>query len=65
MNCRFRAGKSRDLIDGQLARLAAIAAAEGVRLAHVKPHGALYNVAARDRAVADAIALRWRASIPR
>jgi UPF0271 protein len=46
-----------DLIAGQLARLAAIATAEGVRLAHVKPHGALYNVAARDRDVADAIAL--------
>lgn len=45
------------LIDGQLARLAAIATAEGVRLAHVKPHGALYNVAARDRDVADAVAL--------
>jgi UPF0271 protein len=28
----------------------------GLRLAHVKPHGALYNVAARDRGVADAIA---------
>ena len=40
----------------QIARLAAIAASEGMRLAHVKPHGALYNVAARDRAVADAIA---------
>lgn len=40
----------------QVARLAAIAAEEGMRLAHVKPHGALYNRAARDRAVADAIA---------
>jgi UPF0271 protein len=28
----------------------------GMRLAHVKPHGALYNVAARDRGVAQAIA---------
>ncbi|RPE81379.1 5-oxoprolinase subunit PxpA [Vulcaniibacterium tengchongense] len=40
----------------QLARLAAVANEEGVRLAHVKPHGALYNLAADDRAVADAIA---------
>ena len=44
------------LVGSQLARLAAIAAAEGVPLAHVKPHGALYNLAARDRTVADAIA---------
>ena len=44
------------LIHSQLARLARIADEEGVRLAHVKPHGALYNLAARDRTVADAIA---------
>jgi UPF0271 protein len=39
----------------QIGALAAIAAGEGVRLRHVKPHGALYNMAARDRALADAI----------
>jgi UPF0271 protein len=44
------------LVQSQLARLAAIAAEEGTRIAHVKPHGALYNLAARDRGVADAIA---------
>lgn len=44
------------LVHTQLSRLAAIAAGEGVQLAHVKPHGALYNLAARDRTVADAIA---------
>ncbi|GAB3385805.1 LamB/YcsF family protein [Lysobacter fragariae] len=44
------------LVREQLERLAMVAYEEGVRLAHVKPHGALYNVAARDRAVADAIA---------
>ena len=38
------------------ARWPAIAAAQGVRLQHVKPHGALYNMAARDAALADAIA---------
>ncbi|HVR82567.1 MAG TPA: LamB/YcsF family protein, partial [Luteimonas sp.] len=37
------------LVQSQLARLATIATEEGVRLAHVKPHGALYNLAARDR----------------
>lgn len=44
------------LIGRQLARLAAIANEEGVPLCHVKPHGALYNLAARGREVADAIA---------
>ncbi|WP_200956994.1 5-oxoprolinase subunit PxpA [Lysobacter sp. Root916] len=43
------------LILSQLARLAAIADDEGLRLSHVKPHGALYNLAADDRIVADAI----------
>ncbi|KAB8172431.1 5-oxoprolinase subunit PxpA [Lysobacter maris] len=44
------------LVTAQLRRLARIAAEEDVRLAHVKPHGALYNMAARDAAVAEAIA---------
>ena len=46
----------RDLVQYQLGALGAIAAVEGARLAHVKPHGALYNMAARDRILADAIA---------
>lgn len=45
----------------QTEALAEQAARLGVRLAHVKPHGALYNVAARDaraaRAIARAVAL--------
>ncbi|HSC28424.1 MAG TPA: 5-oxoprolinase subunit PxpA [Vicinamibacterales bacterium] len=45
-----------DMVLYQIGALAAIAASEGVRLAHVKAHGALYNMAARDRALADAIA---------
>ena len=40
----------------QVGALAAIAAAQGVRLQHVKPHGALFNMAVRDAALADAIA---------
>jgi len=40
----------------QIGALAAIAQAQGARLKHVKPHGALYNQAARDPALADAIA---------
>jgi len=39
----------------QIGALAAIAKAEGVELRHVKPHGALYNQAVKDRSLADAI----------
>jgi UPF0271 protein len=35
-------------IEGQIRDLARIAKAHGARLGHVKPHGALYNEAARD-----------------
>lgn len=45
-----------DAVVAQVTRLARVAAAEGVPLRHVKPHGALYNRAAREPAVADAIA---------
>ena len=45
-----------DIVLYQIGALAAVAAAEGSRLSHVKPHGALYNMAARDRALADAVA---------
>ena len=40
----------------QINTLAQIAKAEGIALTHVKPHGALYNQAAIDRGLADAIA---------
>jgi 5-oxoprolinase (ATP-hydrolysing) subunit A len=40
----------------QIGALQTIARAQGARVAHVKPHGALYNMAAKDRALADAIA---------
>lgn len=40
----------------QTRALAEIAAACGARVTHVKPHGALYNQAARNRVVAQAIA---------
>ena len=45
-----------DLVLYQVGALAGIVAAEGGRLQHVKPHGALYNMATRDRTLADAIA---------
>jgi UPF0271 protein len=40
----------------QIGALAAICRAEGVELNHVKPHGALYNQAARDIHLAEVIA---------
>ena len=40
----------------QIGALSAIARVEGVMLQHVKPHGALYNMAARDRALSGVIA---------
>ena len=45
-----------DLVVYQVAALAGLAATQGVPLQHVKAHGALYNMACRDRALADAIA---------
>jgi 5-oxoprolinase (ATP-hydrolysing) subunit A len=45
-----------DSIHEQLQALAEIADRRGVRLAHVKPHGALYNQAVHNRQLAQAIA---------
>ena len=49
----------------QIGALHAFARAAGTRLAHVKPHGALYHMAARDRLLADAIAHAVRTFDPR
>jgi UPF0271 protein len=45
-----------DLLVVQIGALQAMAGTEGMRLAHVKPHGALYNMAARTPRLAEAIA---------
>jgi UPF0271 protein len=50
----------------QVQALAEIAGRCGARLIHVKPHGALYNQAARDRGIAQAIAAgvaRWNREV--
>jgi UPF0271 protein len=50
----------------QVRALAETAARCGARLAHVKPHGALYNQAVRNRELAEAIAegvARWRRDV--
>ncbi|MBO1114866.1 LamB/YcsF family protein [Bordetella petrii] len=44
-----------DMVVVQVGALAAVAATQGARLHHVKAHGALYNMAAKDAALAQAI----------
>lgn len=52
-----------ELVVRQVGRLRAIAGAAGVRVGHVKLHGALYNQAARDPDLASAIIARlWAGS---
>jgi UPF0271 protein len=48
--------EAEDFVLYQIAAVAGVAAAEGIRLQHVKPHGALFNMAMRDAALASAIA---------
>ena len=57
---RITADEAHALTLYQIGALAAMARASGARLHHVKPHGALYNMAAKDRALADAIATAVR-----
>ncbi len=44
------------LVRGQVEALCRIAATEGASVTYVKPHGALYNMVARDAVIADAVA---------
>ena len=53
-----------DLVLYQVAALAGVARADGVHVTHVKPHGALYNRAARDDRLAAAVARAVRAFDP-
>lgn len=48
--------QTRELVRRQVEALAGVCAAAGASLHHVKPHGALYNRAARDPDIAEAIA---------
>lgn len=54
----------RALIHDQLVRLDTLCREEGARMVHVKPHGALYNQAARDPAMAGIIAATVAAHDP-
>jgi UPF0271 protein len=51
-------------VTAQIRTLDAVARTHDAQLHHVKAHGALYNVAARDRVVADAISRAVRAIDP-
>ncbi len=45
-----------DMVMYQVGALSGFVKAEGARMHHVKPHGALYNMAAKSKALSDAIA---------
>jgi len=53
---RVTANEAHAMTIYQIGALAAFVRAAGAHLGHVKPHGALYNMAARDASLADAIA---------
>ena len=55
-NMDISAEEAFDMTVYQLGALAAVAKAEGGQLHHLKPHGALYNMAATNAALAEAIA---------
>ena len=48
-------GEAEDLVLYQIAAVAGVAAAEGLALQHVKPHGALFNMAMQNAVLAAAI----------
>lgn len=53
---RMSRSDAEDMVLYQIAAVAGVASSEGLSLRHVKPHGALYNIAARDPDMADAVA---------
>ncbi|MBL8102243.1 MAG: LamB/YcsF family protein [Anaerolineales bacterium] len=55
LEMNITAEKAEEIVFQQINLLAQIAKEEGAALIHVKPHGALYNQAAKDRALAGAI----------
>jgi UPF0271 protein len=55
-NMELSVAEVRDLVVYQVGALSAFAVAQGAQLAHVKPHGALYNMAAARADLAQAIA---------
>ena len=59
-------GKLAETVAGQIGELDRVAARLGARIGHVKPHGALYNAAAKSPEIAAAIAegvAAWRRDV--
>jgi UPF0271 protein len=61
---RLSPDEAEDMVLYQIAAVAGVAKSEGVRLRHVKPHGALYNLAVADTGLAAAIVRAVRAFDP-
>ena len=61
---RLSAAEVEALVIAQTGAMLGMAAAEGARVVHVKPHGALNNMACREDALADAIARAVKALDP-
>ena len=55
---RVSSQDAEDLVLYQIAAVAGVARAEGASLSHVKPHGAMYNMAATDRELAESFVRR-------
>lgn len=55
-NMNITLQEAHDMVIYQIGALAGFVKAEGTRMQHVKPHGALYNMAAKDSKLAIAIA---------
>ena len=54
-NMAVSAAELKAMMQYQIGALQAFCRSQGVKLQHVKPHGAMYNMAAKDRKLADAI----------
>ena len=54
-NMNVRPEEAKAYVLYQIGALSAFCTAQGIRLSHVKPHGALYNMAAKDYTLAQAI----------
>ena len=64
---QMSAAEIEDTVARQIERLEAVVSRLGGRIVHVKPHGALYNVAVHNAAVARAIGngvARWNRDVP-
>ena len=55
-------GEAEDMVLYQVAAVAGVAASEGVKLQHVKPHGALFNMAVRNAELAAKIRAGFEAA---